>query len=129
MPLQKEEALKIFFFKSSSQNDENLFSAGEIMRMEGFVIRECEACFLASIEKIVRDKNNKFPQDLIYTKDVESKRGVKEWLSNQLPSGYSYKPTVDQARLTNLIDIRAAQQKSRSFRRLCLTGEQIVKNR
>jgi len=91
-----------------------------------FAHREYEAWFLASIETIVRD-NNKFPQNLIYTKDVESKRGVKEWLSSQLPSGYSYKPTVDQASFTNLIDIRIAQQRSRSFRRLCHAVEQIVK--
>lgn len=93
-----------------------------------FAHREYEAWFLASIETIASDKNNKFSQNLIYTKSVESKRGVKEWLSSQLPSGYSYKPTVDQARLTNLIDIGIAQQRSRSFRRLCHAVEQIVKN-
>jgi hypothetical protein len=92
-----------------------------------FAHREYEAWFLASIEAIAGDKNNKLPQNLLYTKDVESKRGVKEWLSSQLPSGYSYKPTVDQARFTNLLDIRAAQQRSRSFRRLCHAVEQIVK--
>jgi len=92
-----------------------------------FAHREYEAWFLASIETIASDKNNKFPQNLIFTKDVESKRGVKEWLSSQLPHGYSYKPTVDQARLTNLIDIRIAHKRSRSFRRLCHAIEQIVK--
>jgi len=93
-----------------------------------FAHREYEAWFLASIEAIARDQNNKFPHNLVFTKDVESKRGVKEWLSSQLPSGYSYKPTVDQARLTNLIDINVAQQRSRSFRRLCHAVEQIVKS-
>jgi len=91
-----------------------------------FAHREYEAWFLASIEAIARDKNNIFPQTLVYEKDVESKRGVKEWLSSQLPPGFSYKPTIDQARFTNLIDIHVAQQKSRSFRRLCHAVEQIV---
>ncbi|KPA11318.1 hypothetical protein MHK_008468 [Candidatus Magnetomorum sp. HK-1] len=93
-----------------------------------FAHREYEAWFLASIETIANDSKNKFPKDLTFSKDVESKRGVKEWLSSQLPSGYSYKPTVDQARFTNLIDICIAQQRSRSFKRLCHAVEQIVKN-
>ena len=93
-----------------------------------FAHREYEAWFLASIETIAKNKNNKFLKDLIYTKDIESKRGVKEWLTSQLPSGYSYKPTVDQARFTKLIDIHLAKQRSRSFRRLCHAIEQIVKS-
>jgi len=34
----------------------------------------------------------------------ESRRGVKEWLSGQLPRGRSYKPTVDQLPMTQQID-------------------------
>ena len=32
--------------------------------------------------------------------DWEARRGVKEWLSGQLPPGRSYKPTVQQLRMT-----------------------------
>lgn len=42
----------------------------------------------------------------------EARRGIKEWLSSQLPPGRSYKPSVDQLRLTRLIDLerlRSAQ--------------------
>jgi hypothetical protein len=35
----------------------------------------------------------------------EKKRGVKEWLSANLPAGRSYKPTLDQLPLTRLIDL------------------------
>jgi len=34
----------------------------------------------------------------------EARRGVKEWLSKQLPSGRSYKPTLDQLPMTRMID-------------------------
>lgn len=39
-----------------------------------------------------------------FTGDFEGLRGVKEWLSSQFPPGKSYKPTLDQAPLTRLID-------------------------
>lgn len=35
----------------------------------------------------------------------ESRRGVKEWILRQLPRGRSYKPTVDQLRMTRQIDL------------------------
>lgn len=41
----------------------------------------------------------------------EARRGIKEWLSRQLPQGRSYKPTVDQLLMTQKIDfptLRAA---------------------
>jgi Domain of unknown function (DUF4276) len=34
----------------------------------------------------------------------ESKRGIKEWLSDHFPPNRSYKPTLDQLPLTRLID-------------------------
>ena len=42
----------------------------------------------------------------------EARRGIKEWLSGQLPRGRSYKPTVSQLRMTRQLDfptLRAAQ--------------------
>ncbi len=35
----------------------------------------------------------------------EARRGIKEWLSGQLPRGRSYKPTVDQLSMTRQIDL------------------------
>lgn len=47
-----------------------------------------------------------FPPGLHWDRDSwEARRGVKEWLSNQLPRGRRYKPTVDQLPMTRRIDI------------------------
>jgi hypothetical protein len=35
----------------------------------------------------------------------ESRRGVKEWLTQHLPGGRAYKPTLDQLPMTRMIDI------------------------
>lgn len=39
-----------------------------------------------------------------YEGDPESKRGVKEWLTDHYPPGRKYRPTTDQLPLTRLID-------------------------
>lgn len=39
--------------------------------------------------------------------DWESKRGVKEWLSDHFPAGRAYKPTLDQLPLTRMLDLPA----------------------
>lgn len=40
-----------------------------------------------------------------WTGDWESRRGVKEWLTQNYPPGKSYKPTTDQLALTRKIDL------------------------
>ena len=43
----------------------------------------------------------------------EARRGIKEWLSNQLPRGRSYyKPTVDQLHMTRQISLQKLRQAS-----------------
>jgi hypothetical protein len=42
--------------------------------------------------------------DARFNGDLEAKRGVKEWLSTQMPKGTSYKPAVDQLPLMRLVD-------------------------
>ena len=91
-----------------------------------FAHREYEAWFLASMETIARGSGNSFGPDLVYEGDVETRRGVKEWLTHQMPPRQIYKPTLHQAGFTALIDIELAQQRSRSFRRLCHAVEEIV---
>jgi len=39
----------------------------------------------------------------------EARRGVKEWLTKQLPRGRSYKPTVQQLEMTRRIDLAAVR--------------------
>ena len=40
----------------------------------------------------------------------EGIRGVKEWLSEHMPPGHSYKPTVDQLPLTRMIDFETLRR-------------------
>jgi len=40
----------------------------------------------------------------------ESRRGIKEWLSRQLPRGRAYKPTVDQLRMTQKLDLQRIRE-------------------
>jgi len=40
----------------------------------------------------------------------EARRGIKEWLSAQLPIGRSYKPTVDQLPMTRQISLQQLRQ-------------------
>ena len=91
--------------------------------------REYEAWFLASLKTLRgRDIDGRFtlPANLEYTGDVESRRGVKEWLGKALPDGIVYAPTLDQAPMSKLIDTVEARTNSRSFRRMCHAIEQIV---
>jgi hypothetical protein len=39
----------------------------------------------------------------------ETHRGIKEWLSKQLPRGRAYKPTVDQLPMTQQIDFKTVR--------------------
>ena len=74
--------------------------------------KEYEALFLPSLPSIVgRDWSDDrghvrsgFAANVAYPGDPEATRGVKEWLSRQLPSGRSYKPTLDQLPLTRMLD-------------------------
>ena len=40
----------------------------------------------------------------------EARRGIKEWLSGQLPKGRAYKPTVNQLPMTRQIDFQALRE-------------------
>ena len=86
--------------------------------------REYEAWFLASLETI-RGKA-RISGTASFTGDIESLSDVKGWLGGQMPPGRTYKETVDQARLTSLIDLSLAYANSRSFRRLCHAVEQLL---
>jgi hypothetical protein len=86
--------------------------------------REYETWFLASLDTIAGSHN--LPSDLTFEGNVEDKRGAKEWLTAQMPAGQAYKPAVEQASFTGLIDLDLAQQRSRSFRRLCHALEELI---
>ena len=74
--------------------------------------REYENWFLAS--------------DKAFTGDAEEYSGAKTWLTNRMARGLAYKETKDQPALSDTMDIEAAFQASRSFRRLCKAVEELV---
>ena len=61
-----------------------------------------------------------------FTGNAEELSDVKGWLTQQMPPGRIYKPTLNQASLTTHIDMERAIINSRSFRRLCHAVEQLV---
>ncbi|GAB4205223.1 MAG: hypothetical protein OHK0022_31110 [Roseiflexaceae bacterium] len=86
--------------------------------------REYEAWFLASLSTIAGNCN--LPADLVYPGDVEGRRDVKGWLSDQMPQGVIYKETEHQVRMTSHLDIEQALARSRSFQRLCHAVDELV---
>ncbi len=74
--------------------------------------REFEAFFLPCISRMAgRKLRNRFGLErdglhpsTQFTDDPQAVRGVKEWLSRHMPRGRTYKPTVDQLPLTQMID-------------------------
>lgn len=87
---------------------------------------EYEAWFLASMETIAGTANSDIPAGTKYESPVEDKRGVKEWLSAQMPDGLSYKESVHQPNMTAHLDVNLAQQRSRSFRRLSHALQELL---
>ncbi|MEI7732202.1 MAG: hypothetical protein WCO56_21685 [Verrucomicrobiota bacterium] len=76
--------------------------------------REFEAFFLPCLASIAGRKlvgpgaveRPGLLPDTKFTGDPESLRGVKEWLSKNMPAGRSYKPTLDQLPLTRMLDFQ-----------------------
>jgi hypothetical protein len=85
---------------------------------------EYETWFLASLNTI--RGRAAISETARFRGEVESLRGAKEWLSDQMPPDRTYKETTDQASLTSLIDLSLAHANSRSFRRLCHAVEQLL---
>lgn len=86
--------------------------------------REYEAWFLASLPSLV--EQNCLPANCVFDGEVEGIRGVKEWLTHQMPRGITYKETSHQASWSAQMDIGMAQGRSRSFRRLVHAVEEIL---
>ena len=78
--------------------------------------REYEAWFLASLPSLAgRDG---LPPDAFYGDDVENIRGVKGWITRQMPRGSIYKETSHQPAWSAQMDLDMAEARSRSFQRL-----------
>ncbi len=86
--------------------------------------REYEAWYLAAAESLAGKRN--LSHDLIAPTDPEGIRGAKKWLTKQMPGSNKYRPTVDQAPLSQEFDLELARARSRSFRKLWKEVERIL---
>jgi hypothetical protein len=84
--------------------------------------REYESLFLPCVEKLAgrsfEGPGGSRPglrADARYEGDFEAKRGVKEWLTSQMPAGRAYKPTVDQLPLTRMADFNVIRERGLSW--------------
>lgn len=67
---------------------------------------EYESWFLAATGSIAGKRG--IEESVVPPRDPESNRDAKGWISRRMPSGRSYRPTLDQAALTAVFDLAAA---------------------
>lgn len=89
-----------------------------------FAHREYEEWLVASLPTIAPNVSS-LPDELQRDYPIEGKRGVKEWITRQMPTGTIYKETTDQAGFTALLEIDLALE-CRSFRRLYKAVSEII---
>jgi Domain of unknown function (DUF4276) len=82
-----------------------------------FVVMEFESLFLWE-ERPLRHVFPNMKRDARLPDDPEGVRDAKGCISAMLPTGYMYKPTTHQARLTAVVDLELLASRSRSFQRL-----------
>ncbi len=90
---------------------------------------EYETWFIASLDSPSGEQiRNRLvlPAATSFTGDVEEKSGAKSWLTHHMPAAKAYKPTTDQAALSQFIHLDHTHDRSRSFRRLCHAVEELV---
>lgn len=78
--------------------------------------REFESWFLAAAESLAGYRG--LAETLRAPDDCESVRDAKGWLTRKMPSGRSYRPTLDQAALAAVFDVDAAREGAPSFDKL-----------
>ncbi|MFE2851325.1 DUF4276 family protein [Streptomyces lavendulae] len=83
---------------------------------------EYEAWFLAALESL--RKHTSVRNDATTPPNVESKRNAKKQL--ELMMNESYKETLHQAKFSSLMDLSAAAENSRSFRRMMHAIEILI---
>ncbi|NSL43348.1 DUF4276 family protein [Streptomyces sp. 8P21H-1] len=74
-------------------------------------VREFEAWFLAGRMGL--------PHDLAPPPNPEAIRGAKEWLSDRMPLGSTYRPPAHQPSFVQYFDLDAARHAAPSFDKLC----------
>jgi len=79
-----------------------------------FIVKEFESLFLSDAERT--RKRLSIKQSIPFPADPESIRGVKEWLSQNMPPGQIYKPTIHQEALSSAVDLDVLRGGSPSYR-------------
>ena len=91
---------------------------------------EFEAWFIASIEHMkglpIGDRKVTIRPDSECPDDPEAIRSAKGWITEKMPKGVSYKPTMDQEPMTRMINLELANSRSRSFQRMCDAVGELV---
>lgn len=82
-----------------------------------FLVKEYESLFLTDIDCIRKNflqvrVNHAFPSD------PESVRDAKGEISRSLQTGWAYKPTVHQVKLSSTVNLNLLRERSPSFKRL-----------
>lgn len=90
--------------------------AGNILCQVVLAKREYEAWFIAAVESLRNFRGIK--GDAASHPEPETVRDCKGALEDRMITGGSYSPSVDQAAFTARLDLRAAYQACRSFRRI-----------
>ena len=80
-------------------------------------VREFEAWFLAGAAGLAGHMG--LPDDLAPPPQPESIRGAKEWLSDRMPAGSTYRPPAHQPSFAQHFDLDAARNAAPSFDKLC----------
>ncbi|MCC7370161.1 MAG: DUF4276 family protein [Chloroflexi bacterium] len=86
--------------------------------------REYESWFLASADLLHGPDGLR--AGIRVPGDSESRRGAKEWLSQNMIRGERYRPTTHQRVLSQRIGIRETRQRSDSFDKLCREIQRLV---
>jgi hypothetical protein len=87
-------------------------------------VREFEAWFLAAAPSLAGKRG--LAPDLQAHPEPESIRGCKEWLKRNRVDGRPYRPSADQAALTELFDLHLARKNSPSLDKLWRDLERLL---
>lgn len=79
-----------------------------------FMVKEFETLFLCDAES-TRSVFRSIPAHMDFPTNPETIRGAKEWLSNAMPKGVSYKPTVHQGKVSAALNLNTLAENSPSF--------------
>ncbi len=79
-------------------------------------VLEYENWLIADTSALERDPN--FRNNITPVEKPEAMPNAEDWLSSQRSDGFDYRPTLDQARLTELVDVETIRERCRSFDKL-----------